>query len=49
MVITRQMLDDLLDQHYEFRGWDKKTGIPTRERLVQIGLEDIARDMEQYQ
>jgi len=49
MVITRQMLDDLLDQYYEFRGWDKKTGIPTRERLVQIGLEDIARDMEQYQ
>ena len=49
MVITRQMLDDLLDQYYEFRGWDKKTGIPTRERLVQLGLEDIARDMEQYQ
>jgi aldehyde:ferredoxin oxidoreductase len=49
MVITRQMLDDLLDQYYEFRGWDKTTGIPTRERLMQIGLEDIARDMEQYQ
>jgi aldehyde:ferredoxin oxidoreductase len=49
MAITRQMLDDLLDQYYEFRGWDKKTGIPTRERLVQLGLEDIARDMEQYQ
>jgi len=49
MAITRQMLDDLLDQYYEFRGWDKTTGIPTRERLVQLGLEDIARDMEQYQ
>jgi aldehyde:ferredoxin oxidoreductase len=49
MAITRQMLDDLLDQYYEFRGWDKTTGIPTRERLMQLGLEDIARDMEQYQ
>ena len=49
MAITRQMLDELLDQYYEFRGWDKTTGIPTRERLMQLGLEDIARDMEQYQ
>ena len=49
MAITRQMLDDLLDQYYAFRGWDKTTGIPARERLVQLGLEDIARDMEQYQ
>ena len=49
MAITRQMLDELLDQYYEFRGWDKTTGIPTRARLMQLGLEDIARDMEQYQ
>ena len=49
MIITRQMLDDLLDQYYEFRGWDKKTGIPTRERLVALGLEDIAIDMERCQ
>jgi aldehyde:ferredoxin oxidoreductase len=48
MVITRQMLDNLLDQYYEFRGWDKKTGIPTRDRLIQLGLEDIARDMDCY-
>ena len=49
MAITRQMLDDLLDQYYEFRGWDKTTGIPSRERLVQLGLEEIACDMEQFQ
>jgi aldehyde:ferredoxin oxidoreductase len=48
MAITRQMLDDMLDQYYEFRGWDKTTGIPKRERLVELGLEDIARDMDQY-
>ncbi len=48
MVITRQMLDNLLDQYYEFRGWDKKTGIPTRERLLQLGLEDVAQDLEHY-
>jgi aldehyde:ferredoxin oxidoreductase len=48
MAISRQMLDDMLDQYYEFRGWDKHTGIPTKERLMQLGLEDVARDLEKY-
>jgi len=48
MVISRQMLDDMLDQYYEFRGWDKQTGIPTAERLKALGLEDVARDLEKY-
>lgn len=48
MVITRQMLDTMLDEYYAFRGWDLRTGIPTREKLVSLGLEDIARDMETY-
>jgi aldehyde:ferredoxin oxidoreductase len=46
MVISRDKLDNLLDQYYAFRGWDKETGIPTRDRLVSLGLDDIADDME---
>ena len=48
MVISREMLDYMLDQYYEFRGWDLKTGIPTHEKLVELGLEDVADDMENY-
>ncbi|MCX5894695.1 MAG: aldehyde ferredoxin oxidoreductase family protein [Proteobacteria bacterium] len=48
MAITRRMLDDMLDQYYKFRGWDRETGIPTAERLKALGLEDVARDMEKY-
>jgi len=48
MVISREMLDRMLDEYYAFRGWDKETGIPTRERLISLGLEDVAEDMEQY-
>lgn len=48
MAITRRMLDDMLDQYYKFRGWDRETGIPTRERLMDLGLEDVAKDMERY-
>ncbi len=48
MVISKEMLDFMLDQYYEFRGWEKDSGIPTAERLSELGLEDIARDMETY-
>jgi len=34
-------LEPLLDAYYKFRGWDQKTGIPTPEKLKEIGLEDI--------
>lgn len=48
MVISREMLDYMLNQYYEFRGWDKDTGIPTREKLLSLELEDVANDMEKY-
>jgi aldehyde:ferredoxin oxidoreductase len=48
MVISQEMLDYMLDQYYDFRGWDRETGIPTRERLLELDLKDIADDMEKY-
>jgi aldehyde:ferredoxin oxidoreductase len=40
-------LDRLLDMYYEQRKWDKKTGIPTAEKLQELGLtkemEDLAK------
>ena len=48
MVISRENLDLMLDEYYSFRGWDLKTGIPTPERLVSLGLEDVAQDMKAY-
>ncbi len=32
-------LDPLLNAYYEYRGWDKDTGIPTKEKLKELGLE----------
>ncbi|MCP4716717.1 MAG: aldehyde ferredoxin oxidoreductase, partial [Deltaproteobacteria bacterium] len=48
MLISRKMLDYMLDQYYEFRGWDKNSGIPTRDKLIELGLDDIADDMQSY-
>jgi aldehyde:ferredoxin oxidoreductase len=32
-------LDPLLNAYYEYRGWDKETGKPTKEKLTELGLE----------
>ena len=39
-------LDQLLDAFYEQRKWDKKTGIPTLEKLQELGLTKAAKDVE---
>ncbi|MBW2207831.1 MAG: aldehyde ferredoxin oxidoreductase C-terminal domain-containing protein, partial [Deltaproteobacteria bacterium] len=35
-------LEPMLDEYYGFRGWDRSTGFPTRDRLLDLGLEEIA-------
>lgn len=38
-------LEPLLDAFYGVCGWDKKTGMPTREKLINLGLLEIAEDL----
>ena len=38
--------DELLDGYYEEREWDVKRGIPTKDKLVKLGLDDVAKDLE---
>ncbi|MFX0067879.1 MAG: aldehyde ferredoxin oxidoreductase family protein [Promethearchaeota archaeon] len=33
--------DAMLDEYYELRGWNRETGIPTEEKLRELGLEDV--------
>jgi aldehyde:ferredoxin oxidoreductase len=35
----------MLDEYYEFRGFSKD-GIPTRKRLLELGLTDVVEDLE---
>ena len=44
-VISREKVDWLLDRYYEIRGWTKN-GIPTPEKLRELGLEQAAQDIE---
>ncbi len=40
-ALTREMLDTMLDEYYELRGWDRD-GIPPDDLLVALGLGDVA-------
>jgi aldehyde:ferredoxin oxidoreductase len=37
-VLDREKFEQMKDEYYEARGWDKGTGVPTREKLVELGL-----------
>jgi len=38
-------LDGMLDEYYEACGWNKKTSIPTRKKLEELGLRDVADEL----
>jgi aldehyde:ferredoxin oxidoreductase len=40
-----QNYNAMLDEYYAVRGWDKETGIPTPEKLNQLGLEPIENSL----
>lgn len=36
----------MLDEYYDLHGWDRETSFPTRKTLVDLGLNDVADDLE---
>lgn len=40
--VSRDELNQMLDEYYEARGWDVKTGAPSREKLEELGLGYVA-------
>jgi aldehyde:ferredoxin oxidoreductase len=39
-------LERMIDEYYVCRGWEKRTGFPTRAKLEEIGLKEIADELE---
>ena len=39
--LTKGDLDQMIEDYYEERGWDRDNGVPTREKLVQLGLREF--------
>jgi aldehyde:ferredoxin oxidoreductase len=43
--VTQEELDLLLDDYYEARGWNRE-GIPTIEKLKELGMDDLIHIVE---
>jgi len=44
--LDKDKFEALRDRYYELRGWDVKTGRPTRAKLEELDLKDAANDLE---
>jgi aldehyde:ferredoxin oxidoreductase len=44
-LVSRETLEGLKDQYYEYRGWDKQTGNPTKAKLTELGLDFAIKDV----
>lgn len=45
MLIDKDTLERMKDAYYEFRGWDKATGIPAPEKLRELDLDELIEDL----
>ena len=44
--VDRENFEKAKDTYYRLRGWDVGTGLPTRLKLEQLGLKDVADELE---
>jgi len=42
-VLNRDKFKGMLKEYYQLRGWDEKTGLPTKETLAALGMDDIVK------
>jgi aldehyde:ferredoxin oxidoreductase len=45
-VVTREEIQQVLDEYYELRGWEKSSGLPTEKTLNELGFHDIAAELK---
>jgi len=47
MVVDREQFEGMKDEYYAIRGWDVRTGLQKRARLEDLGLGDVAGELEE--
>jgi aldehyde:ferredoxin oxidoreductase len=45
-TISNEVFAEMLSYYYEFRGWDKEMGIPSKEKLEELELGYVAEELE---
>ena len=46
-VLSKDKINSLLDEYYTLMGWDKDSGLPTKAKLLQLGLNEVADELDQ--
>ena len=46
LKLNRDEYNSMLDEYYHLRGWDSNTGLPTSEKLAELGLKEIIPALE---
>ena len=44
-VVSEKIINKLLDEYYQLRGWDQETSIPKKEKLYQLNLQDVTDEL----
>ncbi|MBW1772717.1 MAG: aldehyde ferredoxin oxidoreductase family protein [Deltaproteobacteria bacterium] len=44
--LDEEKYNGMLDDYYDLHGWDRETSFPTKKALMDLGLEDVANDLE---
>jgi len=47
--ITLEQYDRMLNEYYKLRGCELESGTPTRAKLEEVGLKNVADDLRRYQ
>lgn len=47
-ILDKDKFENMLDEYYELRGWDKETELPSRSKLEEVGLKGVANQLEGY-
>jgi aldehyde:ferredoxin oxidoreductase len=45
-TFKKKELDAMVDEYYELRGWDKKTGLHLKKKLKKLDMKDVLSDLE---
>lgn len=43
-ILSKEELNGVLDDYYDERGWDIERGLPTKQKLAELGLDDVVED-----
>jgi aldehyde:ferredoxin oxidoreductase len=44
-TVDKEKFEQLKTEYYGYRGWDKATGYPSKAKLQELGLDDVAADL----